>query len=244
MRRISLIALAAISLGSPLHAADFGVYGTAGTVGFGGGVATMFNSHLGARLGYTTFEYEMKDLEESNLTLDGEAKLGGLQALLDVYPFGGGLRLSFGAMQNAEITARARPVANTFTFDDEVYSASDIGDATGVVDYDSISPYAGIGFVRALSRDGRFAFAAELGVVFTGAPQVNLNVTCRASDPTVCAELRDHVAAEQAELQSDADEMEYCGPVHGRVVQVLSEAAARRQACARWRLKPASLRSQ
>ena len=209
MRKISLIALAAISLGGPLHAADFGVYGTAGTVGFGGGLATMFNSHLGARLGYTTFEYKVKDLEESDLTLDGEAKLGGAQALMDVYPFGGGFRLSFGALQNAEITARARPIANTFTFDDEVYSASDIGEATGVVEYDSFSPYAGIGFGRALSRDGRFAFAADLGVVFTGAPEVNLNVTCRASDPAVCAELRDHVVAEQAELQSDADEMEY-----------------------------------
>ena len=209
MRKISLIALAAIPLAGSVHAADFGVYVTAGTVGFGGGVAAVFNPHLGARVGYTTYEYTVEDLEESDLTLDGEAKLGGAQALLDWYPFGGGFRLSFGGVQNPKLSARARPVANTFTFDDEVYSASDVAEARGAAKYDSISPYAGIGFGRALSRDGRFAFAADLGVAFTGAPQVELSVACRSANPTLCAELNADVAAEQLELQSDADELEY-----------------------------------
>lgn len=209
MRKISLLGVAAIVLAAPASAADFGVYGTAGSAGLGGGFAVMLNSHLGARVGYTTFEYEVNDLEESDLTLDGEAEIGGVQALLDWHPFGGGFRLSIGAMESAKFSARARPIADTYTFDGVTYSAADIGEANGAAEFDSIAPYAGIGFGRALSANGRFSFAADLGVAFTGSADVTLNVSCRLSDPTLCAELEDDVAAEQAELQSEADKVEY-----------------------------------
>lgn len=209
MRRLLLIALAAAALAGPAQAADFGLYAAAGTVGVGGGFAAMFNSHLGARLGYTTFEYEVNDIQESDLTLDGEAKLGGAQALLDWHPFGGGFRISLGAMESAQLTARARPIAASYTFEGVTYSADDIGSATGRADYDSVAPYAGVGFGRALSRDGRFAFSADLGVAFTGAPQVRLDVTCELGGAAQCDELASHVAAEQAELQQDADDLKY-----------------------------------
>jgi len=35
------------------------------------------------------------------------------------------------------------------------YSVDDVGSATGVADFDSIAPYVGVGYGRALSRDGR-----------------------------------------------------------------------------------------
>lgn len=209
MRKTSLILLSAAALAGPARGADFGMYATAGSVGVGGGAAAMFNSHLGARIGYTTFEYEVDGLEESDLTLDGEVKLGGAHALLDWHPFGGGFRLSVGAMESAELTARARPVANTYTFDGVTYSVDDVGSATGSAEFDSIAPYVGFGYGRALSRDGRFAFAADLGVAVTGSPAVKLNVACAVESADLCAGLEDDVAAEQAELQREADKFEY-----------------------------------
>jgi hypothetical protein len=208
MRKISLVLLSATALAGPAYSADFGVYATAGTVGLGGGLAATFNSYLGARVGYTTFKYDVEDIEESDLTLDGEAKLGGAQALLDWHPFGGGFRISVGAMESAEFTARARPIADTYTFDGVTYSAADIGSANGVADFDSIAPYVGMGYGRALSRDGRFAFALDLGVAVTGSPTVKLNVTCAVESAALCDGLQDDVAAEQAELQNEADEFE------------------------------------
>jgi hypothetical protein len=209
MRKISLTLLSAAALAGPAHGADFGMYATAGSVGVGGGLAAMFNSHLGARIGYTTFEYDVEDIEESDLTLDGEAKLGGAQALLDWHPFGGGFRLSVGAMESAELTARARPIADSYTFDGVTYSADDIGSATGAAEFDSVAPYVGLGYGRALSRDGRFAFALDLGVAVTGSPTVKLDVVCAVDSAAVCAGLDDDVVAEQAELQREADEFEY-----------------------------------
>ena len=38
---------------------------------------------------------------------------------------------------------------------------------------------------------------------------MTLNVTCSAAAATLCADLEDDVAAEQVELQKDADDYEY-----------------------------------
>lgn len=209
MRKTISILVLGTALVGPAGAADFGMYGTAGTLGLGGGVAATFGPHFGARLGYTTYTHDVEDIEETDLTLDGTVELGGAQALLDWYPFGGGFRFTLGAVQSPDISARARPVADSYTFDGVTYSADDIGEATGNAEFDSVAAYAGLGYGRALSSDGRFAFAADLGVAFTGAPDVKLSVTCQLSDPTLCAELANDVAAEQAELQQEADEFEY-----------------------------------
>jgi len=206
---IGLAVLGLASVTAPANAVDFGVYGTAGTVGLGGGIAGSFNSHLGARLGYTSFEYKVKDVESSDLSFDGTAELGGLQALLDWYPFAGGFRISAGAMQNAEFTATARPLSNTYTFDGVSYSTQDIAQARGTAQFDSIAPYLGLGFGRALSRDGKFAFTADVGLAFTGSADVQLNVTCAAAAAALCTQIQDDVVAEQATLQDDADQIKY-----------------------------------
>ena len=208
MRKLVGVVLG-LCLAASANAADVGVYGTAGTVGIGGGIAGSFNPHLGARLGYTAFDYKVKDVESSDLSFDGTAELGGVQALLDWYPFGGGFRISAGAMQNAKFSATAKPLASTYTFDGVTYSTADVASARGTAEFDSIAPYLGLGFGRALSRDGRFAFTADVGVAFTGAADVRLDVTCVNSAAALCAQVQDDVAAEQAELQDDADQIEY-----------------------------------
>jgi hypothetical protein len=201
--------LAAISVTGFAQAADFGLYGTAGTVGFGGGLAATFNDHFGARIGYTSYEHTVDDIEEGDLVLDGKAKIGGLQALLDWYPFGGGFRLSAGAMENASLTASARPIGGAYTLNGTTYTTAELGDASGVAEYESISPYAGIGFGRALSRNGRLGFSADLGVVFTGTPDIELNATCRVPNATLCAQIDTNLRAEEAELRNEADELKY-----------------------------------
>ena len=185
------------------------MYASAGTIGLGGGIAANFGSHFGARIGYTTYEYTVNDLEESDLTLDGKAEIGGVHALLDWYPFGGGFRFSAGAIENASLSARAEPIAGTYTLNGVVYSSEDIGEATGTAKYESMSPYAGLGFGRALSRDGRFAFSADVGLIFTGSPEVELNATCRVPNAMLCTQIQADVAAEEAELQRDADDLKY-----------------------------------
>lgn len=203
------VALVCGALASQAQASDFGVYGTAGTVGFGGGIAASFNKHLGARIGYTTYEYSVNDLEESDLRLDGTAEIGGAQAFLDWHPFGGAFRVSAGAVENASLSAHAEPIASTYTLNGVTYAADEIGEATGTAKYDSISPYLGIGFGHPLSIDGRFALTADFGVVFTGSPKVELNATCAVPNAMLCSQIEADVLAEEAELQDDADQLKY-----------------------------------
>ena len=210
MQKITMCAALAVLLGAAsAQAADVGIYGTAGTLGLGGGIAANFGSHLGARLGYTTYEYDVDDVEESDLVLNGTEEIGGAQALLDWYPFGGGFRISAGAVQNAEVNARAVPVQDTFTFDGVTYSSADVGEARGTAKFDSFAPYLGLGFGRALSQDGRLAFTADVGIAFTGAADVNLTVECAAQAEVLCQQLADDVAGEEALLREDAKDYEY-----------------------------------
>jgi hypothetical protein len=209
-KTVGVVALACGMLGGHAHAADFGIYGTAGTVGLGGGIAASFNKYLGARIGYASYEYTVDDLEESDLLLDGTLDLGGAQAFLDWHPFGGGFRITAGAVENGELYAHAKPIGGTYTINDVEYTADQIGEATGTAKFDSISPYLGIGFGHPLSVDGRFAFTADFGVVFTGSPKVELTATCGAAvNTTVCAQIQSDVRAEQVNLQEDADDLKY-----------------------------------
>ncbi len=210
MRKLLTLTLMVGALAtSGARSADFGLYGTAGTVGLGGGVAANFGQYIGARVGYTSYTYEANDLEQSDLSFSGEVELGGTQALLDLHPFGGGFRLSLGMMENAQITGRALPTANTFTFDGVTYSSADVGEARGSATFDSFSPYVGLGYGRALSRRGKLAMNADLGVALTGAADVQLDVSCATAAQALCTDLLDDVAAEQAQIQADAEDYKY-----------------------------------
>jgi hypothetical protein len=189
--------------------ADFGLYGTVGTVGLGGGVAVDLNKNIGFRLGYTTYSYDVDEVEDSDLTFNGEADLGGLQAMVDWYPFGGGFHISAGLMDSVDLNATAVPVGDSYVIDGEEYDADDIGDARGSVDCGSTAPYLGLGFGRALSADGHFSFVFDMGLIFTGEPDVSLNVTCAAANADFCNDLAADVAAEEAAMQEDANDLKY-----------------------------------
>jgi hypothetical protein len=208
-KRMSVLLLAGLALNGQAQAADLGAYGTAGTVGVGGGLAATFGSHFGARIGYTGYQHEDDEVEGSDLTLDGTAEIGGAHALLNWHPFGGSFRMSAGAIENVSLSARVQPTGDIYVLNGATYSVNDIDEATRTAKYDSISPYAGFGFGRSLSLDGRFAFTADVGVVFTGSPTVELNATCRVPNAMLCSQIEDDVVAEEAELQRDVDELKY-----------------------------------
>ena len=210
MRRFSSsLLVAGLLMAGSASSADFGIYGTAGTLSLGGGIATDFNAYVGARLGYTAYTYDIDDREESDLVFNGDADLGGAQALLDWYPMGGSFRLTVGAVDTLDVQVNATPVGGTFTFDDVEYRAEDVGDARGRADFGSLAPYVGLGYGRALSADGHLSFLFDLGIAFPGSPDVTLDVTCNAPNAMLCAQLATDAAAEQGELQDDADDYKY-----------------------------------
>lgn len=193
-----------------VSAADLGVYGEAGTFGAGAGLALQLGDHFSARAGYSTFSYDVNDYQAEDLSLDAKAKVGAGKLLLDWYPFGGGFRLGAGAMLNhSGAKGVARPSSGGYTINGTFYPSSQIATADGQIDFDSVAPYVGFGFGRALDSTGRFNILMDVGVAFTGEPTITVNANCGTVPASVCAQIQEDVAAEQASIEEDAEALKF-----------------------------------
>ena len=182
----------------------------ASTLGAGIEVKRTLGSNLAARAMLNGFSLSLDD-EYSDVSYDGDLKLKSGGLVLDFHPGGGWFRVSAGILLNGNrLDVDAEPTAGTFEFNNVTYSAAQVGTATGEADFNSVAPYAGIGFSKSPGADGGLAISGDLGVVFQGSPSFDLNVTCGAAVPTVtCTRLQSDADAERAAFEDDADEYKY-----------------------------------
>ncbi|MHB1529961.1 MAG: hypothetical protein ACYCXT_11120 [Acidiferrobacteraceae bacterium] len=98
----------------------------------------------------------------------------------------------------------SRQADSTVTINNNTYTAAQVGTLTGRIDYArKIEPYLGLGWGNLAPRHHGFVYNVDLGVLFTGSPQVSLN----ASNPGNNAQLTADVAAAQATAQNDASKV-------------------------------------
>lgn len=186
------------------NAAGIGV--RLGTTGIGGDVGFRLTDSLTARVGFAGLSVK-RDFDEEDVRYEGEVKWRNISALLD-WRFLGQLRLT-GGIVNAKNTVDlvGTPTGGTFTINDVTYPSNQVGNLRGDVRLGkSASPYIGIGYGD-ISRPG-LSFYMDLGVMFQGSPELNLNVTCTASTVN-CAQLQNDVAAEERELNEDIKKFKY-----------------------------------
>ncbi len=201
----------AVAVSAPLLAqAEFGIYGKAGTFGFGGGIGYGITDTLTVRLGYTAFDYDA-DVETDDVDYDAEAKIGGGELMLDWHPFGGSFRLTGGLIKNRnKIDVDAKLNQATIEINNEIYDTSDLGSLNGTVDFKSTAPYFGIGWGNVAGKDGNFHFVADIGVVFQGSADVKLQGGCTATaqalSPTECDALQSDIQAEEKELNDEVSD--------------------------------------
>lgn len=184
-----------------------GVIVKAGTLGAGLDIGWAFNESVGTRLsinGYSTDD----TFTESDIEYKADLDLGTAGLLLDWHPFRGVFRLTAGAYaNNNELSATGQPTGGTFEINDVIYNASDIGSLSGLIAFDSVSPYLGLGFGR-MSKSG-FKFTLDLGVLYQK-PDATLSVACGSGlSAAACATLQSDVAAEQAQLNEELDDYRF-----------------------------------
>ncbi|MET0659844.1 MAG: hypothetical protein ABW110_16980, partial [Steroidobacteraceae bacterium] len=175
--------------------ADMAVGVRGGTLGAGLDLNIGLTETLNARVGYSGFNYD-KEIEETDVTYDGELKLRNASALLDWHPFNGGFRLSAGIVANStKVDVDGEPTNGTYTIDDEVFTAAEVGSVNGKVEMgNSVSPYFGFGWGNPVDQGGRVTFLLDVGAMYAGKPDVKLAATCgTAATPQVCAQLQDAV---------------------------------------------------
>lgn len=192
--------------------ADVAVGVRAGTFGFGADFDIGLTEAVNLRLGYNTLSYD-QTVEDTDVTYDGTLKIGAASAIIDWHTFGGGFRVSAGAVQKGpKIDMTGVPSGNnTYEINGRIYTATQIGSLQGTVEIgDSVAPYLGIGWGNTVDQGGRFTFLLDLGVIKTGTAAATLSVTCGATVPAAtCTQIRNDVNAEKAELEDSLDDYQW-----------------------------------
>ncbi len=179
----------------------------AGTLGAGLDIGWAFNNSFDARISLNGFSYD-DTFTESNIEYDGEVDLRTAGLLLDWHPLKGSFRLTAGVYANGnEMAAKGKPTGGTFEINGVQYPASAIDSLSGIVEFDTASPYLGLGF-GTMSKSG-FKFTFDLGVLYQK-PAATLSVVCGTSLPgPACTQLQSDVAAEQVQLNEDIDDYRF-----------------------------------
>lgn len=193
--------------------ADVALAVRGGTLGIGAELAIGMTEKLNLRLGYSAFDYST-EIEDTDVTYDGDLELRNPSALLDWHAFSGGFRFSFGAVgASTKAVGTGVPNAgNTYEINGRIYSASQVGSLnTEIEASNSVAPYIGIGWGNPVDAAGRWTFLFDLGAVYYGSePDVSVNVVCGAALTSAqCTQLRNDVEAERVDLIDEVDTLNW-----------------------------------
>lgn len=185
---------------------EFGMALKAGTLGAGIEGTIGITKTINTRLGVNYFSYDT-DETESNVDYEFDIELKTFSWLFDWHPGGGGFRITAGAFYNGnEFEAVGKPRSGSYTIDDTTYPAAQVGTLKGEIDFDNFAPYVGIGYGNALSKDRKWNFVFDLGVMYQGEPDVTLTADGTASGNAV---FQSELENERRQLESDIDDFEF-----------------------------------
>jgi hypothetical protein len=150
----------------------------AGTFGPSAGFTMGLNSRINVRSDVAYFTYEHSGTyrdQDFDLEYVVPVRLFTVGGIIDLHPFGGGFRISGGAMYNAnELTISGRS-AGPYTVGGRTYTAEEVGELSGTVGPGTqIAPYVGIGFGNPVGRGKRLGLTMDIGVMMQGPPSVQM----------------------------------------------------------------------
>jgi hypothetical protein len=195
MKKAPWIALLLLFLAAPpvISAQGLAIGARAGTLGLGGEVALGLSDIITLRggLGVFPWDYEGEfEGEEYTVTFPSSIWTAGV----DLYLGGGGIRLMGGIMGKSDNVEMVSILSGSTEIGETIYDAT--GTVTGVLEQADIAPFVGLGFGKHTS--GGFGFFLDLGVAFSGEPEINMSAT---GDIALIPGIED-------DLQLEADQIE------------------------------------
>jgi hypothetical protein len=185
---------------------DLAVGAKAGTLGIGGEATLGILPGLNVRTGYNAHNYDGTTTRD-NIAYNYRLRLGSLPLLIDLHPFPtSGFRFSGGLIvNNNKVDATGKP-QGSYTIGGTTYTAAQVGNLTGRIEFNSTAPYAGIGWGNAVAKGLPLTVCIDAGVMFQGIPKVSLSANgTLASDSTFKANL----AKEEATIRDTTDNLKY-----------------------------------
>ena len=181
-----------------------GVTARVGTLGIGVDVNKSLTPQLNGRLGFN-FGNVGFNRTDSGINYDSQLNFSSVQLFGDYYPFSSSsFRVTGGLVaQNNRFAVTGKPSnTGTYTIDGNSTPVENVGTLSGEYKYgNSIAPYLGIGIGKS-SNEG-LGFNADLGVMFTGSPQVSLTASNATfnNDPTTRAQLDNQARQTENDLR-------------------------------------------
>lgn len=219
-KSISLAALFTLLMAPSYKALsdDVGFSLKASTLGLGLELDYKISDYFGARLQVNKLDYD-DDFVEDDIDYTGEIDFSTTGLLLDYHPFSGSFRLTAGLFDNSNELSGTASGEGEYEIGDFTYlsSSSDPVQADLSVELgDTPAPYLGLGWGSSPKNDGGFMMSFDLGVLISGSPSVDFQVSGTAleqesgrvvdlsTDPIV----QENVATETRNLENDISDFE------------------------------------
>lgn len=205
------------------HQAPFsraGVGANVSPLGIGIEGAIVLNHYFDGRIMGNFFGFDTGRFEVDGFNVDAKLHMASMAAALDWYPFGSVWRISPGVMfYNGNQLSGVGTITpgSSFQLENQTYYSANPNPATGatpllgsgVLGLHTRNPAATatFGFGKFIPRSDRhWSFPSEFGVVFTGAPTINVNVTgwaCLDAGQTQCSNVGDTTTPIGKEFNND-----------------------------------------
>lgn len=175
----ALLCLLLAAAGSELHAQSLAASLRAGTQGIGVALTTPLVPTLNARLGAHFFSYSTdgtQEVDDVDVAYDASGDLFFVSALLDWHPFHNTFRVSGGLQYNGARGGGVLTPNENIEAGNNAYTPEEVGDLNLDVSFGSkVAPYVGLGVGDAVSN--RIGFLFDVGVLYAGAPQVDITAS-------------------------------------------------------------------
>lgn len=199
MKKLLLLtALATMPLsGQAMAQGIFSAGVTGGTLGIGPEVGYRLSETLGVR-GNATFLSVGHGFDSDDIDYHGKIKLKSAGLMVDLYPFGGGFRVSAGARINGNNGSVTATPADDVEINGHNYTPTQVGTLAGKADTKNLAPALTLGYGGGFKSG--FMFGVEAGALFQG--KVRLNNFTASGGGVAAADLE----AERQSLQQDVDD--------------------------------------
>ena len=172
---LALAALIAVALPTTAFG-QIGVGARAGTIGFGGEVSVGIGSRLGIRGGIGFLPSDISaTLDGIDYTLEPPSNIWSVG--VDLYPTGGGFRISAGIVNRKQFAASATETGQT-EIGDQTYNGEVTINGT-LQNERETAPYALIGFGKTFSPG--IGLFVDLGVAQMGEADIQLTGSCKVN---------------------------------------------------------------
>lgn len=147
-----------------------------GTLGAGVEAVVGSGETFNLRIGANAWRYS-REIHKDSVKWSGKLNLRTAGIFADYHPFENGFRISAGPVLNYNSLNVSVTPSQNITINGHTYTPTQVGQATGKLKFNKVSPYLGIGYESAFTNDSCLSMNVEAGVLLQGKAKGTFSAT-------------------------------------------------------------------